>query len=503
MSENNARGAYMLRVMNSIHLSGDSYTDIQTLFNRCYGLSEKADFKEDLIHLSAQGSLTIDNGRISSTHIATCENIAAGHLADILRDNMICRPMPLTSIAVNGIQLSAEQRRAISVSLSHRLSLILGGAGTGKTTLIQGIFRQYNQSNGSYIGVAPTGKAAVNLRLKSGIRSMTVHSLLGLGIESADDWIDWSSIGLIVIDEASMLTIEMLSGILEHCRHDCRIILVGDENQLQSVGAGNIMSDLIELGFPVVQLFENHRQEGKDSALAQNVLNYSWLSGADDIYFDDSFVLMDIPEYDMQRVICSMAAEHYAQGDSFQLLSPVNYSGTLSVSSLNNFLHPVVNPCVDKSDIIDNGSDLLWNGDRILVKQNNHSLGYCNGDIGILRMHPEESPLNLAALDLDGGRVCYLPTIDQMNDLRLGYAITVHKSQGGEYDSVILPLCEYNRNMFTRNLLYTAISRAKKQVILVGSREMLDYAIRNHPRKRNSSLVQKTRQAMDHSPHAA
>ena len=198
-----------------------------------------------------------------------------------------------------------------------------------------------------------------------------------------------------------------------------------------------------------------------------------------------------------------MAAEHYAQGDSFQLLSPVNYSGTLSVSSLNNFLHPVVNPCVDKSDIIDNGSDLLWNGDRILVKQNNHSLGYCNGDIGILRMHPEESPLNLAALDLDGGRICYLPTIDQMNDLRLGYAITVHKSQGGEYDSVILPLYEYNRNMFTRNLLYTAISRAKRQIILVGSREMLDFAIRNYPRKRNSSLVQKTRQAMAHSAHVS
>ena len=503
MSENNSRGAYMLKAINSIHLSGDSYTDIQTLFNHCCGLSEKADFKEDLIYLSTQGSLTIDGGKVSSTHIATRENSAANNLANIMRDNMICRPLPLTSIAVNGIQLSAEQRRAISVCLSHRLSMILGGAGTGKTTLIQGIFRQYNQSNGSYIGVAPTGKAAVNLRLKSGIRSMTVHSLLGLGIESADDWIDWSSIGLIVIDEASMLTIEMLSGILEHCRHDCRIILVGDENQLQSVGAGNIMSDLIELGFPVVQLFENHRQEGKDSALAQNVLNYSWLSGADDIYFDDSFVLMDIPEYDMQRVICSMAAEHYAQGDSFQLLSPVNYSGTLSVSSLNNFLHPVVNPCVDKSDIIDNGSDLLWNGDRILVKQNNHSLGYCNGDIGILRMHPEESPLNLAALDLDGGRICYLPTIDQMNDLRLGYAITVHKSQGGEYDSVILPLYEYNRNMFTRNLLYTAISRAKRQIILVGSREMLDFAIRNYPRKRNSSLVQKTRQAMDHSAHVS
>ena len=503
MSENNARGAYMLRVMNSIHLSGDSYTDVQTLFNRCYGLSEKADFKEDLIHLSAQGSLTIDNGRISSTHIATCENIAAGHLAEFLRDNMICKPMPLASITVNGIQLSAEQRRAISVSLSHRLSLILGGAGTGKTTLIQGIFHQYSQSNGFYIGVAPTGKAAVNLRLKSGVQSMTVHSLLGLGIESADDWIDWSSIGLIVVDEAGMLTVEMLAGILERCREDCRIILVGDENQLQSVGAGNVIFDLIELGFPVIQLYKNHRQTSELSALTHNILNFSWLSGVEDLRFDNSFILMDIPEYDMQRTICEMAAERYLNGESFQLLSPVNSSGSLSVSSLNNALHSTVNPCRDIDEIIDNGSDLLWDGDRILVKQNNHSLGYCNGDIGTLIINPEENPLSPAALDLEGGRICYLPSVDQMNDLRLGYAITVHKSQGGEYDSVILPLCEYNQNMFTRNLLYTAISRAKQQMILVGSRKMLDYAIRNYPRKRNSALVQKTLKVMNNSTDAA
>ena len=180
----------------------------------------------------------------------------------------------------------------------------------------------------------------------------------------------------------------------------------------------------------------------------------------------------------------------------FQLLSPVNRSGNLSVSSLNNALHSLVNPCADKSDIIDNGNDLIWNGDRILVVQNNHPLGYCNGDIGQIRMNPEESTLNLAAIDFEDGRTCYIPTIDQLNDLRLGYAITVHKSQGGEYDSVILPLCEYNKNMLTRNLLYTAISRAKKQIILVGSPEMLDFAVRNYPRKRNSALVQKTMQIM-------
>ena len=181
----------------------------------------------------------------------------------------------------------------------------------------------------------------------------------------------------------------------------------------------------------------------------------------------------------MQKYICEEAAKRYLRNESFQLLSPVNYSGNLSVSSLNNALHSLVNPCVDKTDIIDNGNDLLWNGDRILVTQNNHPLGYCNGDIGQLRMYPEESTLNLAALDFEDGRTCYIPTIDQMNDLRLGYAITVHKSQGGEYDSVILPLCEYNRNMLTRNLLYTAISRAKKQIILVGNPEMLRSCLKN------------------------
>lgn len=249
MSNENARGDYMLKAMNSIHLSGDSYTDIQTLFNHCSGLFEKTSLNEDLLYLSTHGSLILDNGRVSLTHIASCEENAARHLADILQDNMICKPIPLTSVTVNGIQLSAEQRRAISISLSHRLSLILGGAGTGKTTLIQGIFRQYSQSSRSFVGVAPTGKAAVNLRLRCGVQSMTVHSLLGLGIELTDDRVDWESIGLVVIDEAGMLTVEMLSGILERCRQDCRIILVGDENQLQSVGAGNIIGDLIEPGF--------------------------------------------------------------------------------------------------------------------------------------------------------------------------------------------------------------------------------------------------------------
>ena len=438
----------------------------------------------------------MEGGKISSAHIALCEQTAAKHLADILDNNLIERPVPIFSSAVNGIELCAEQRRAISISLSHRLSLILGGAGTGKSTLIRGIIQAYAQPHSTYVAVAPTGKAAVNLRIKSGAQSMTVHSLLGLGSEMTDDRVDWSAIGLIIIDEAGMLTVEMLSGILEHCRNDCRIILIGDSNQLQSVGAGNVIPDLIRLGFPVVQLLNNHRQEDIFSALSQNVQNFSWFNGLADIKFDNSFVLVDMPEYSMQRFICEEAAKRYLNKESFQLLSPVNHSGNLSVCSLNNALHSMVNPCTDKTEIMDNGNDLLWNGDRILVVQNNHSLGYCNGDIGQLRMEPEESELSFAALDFEDGRTCYLPAIDQLNDLRLGYAITVHKSQGGEYDSVILPLCEYNRNMLTRNLLYTAISRAKKQIILVGRPEMLDFAVRNYPGKRNSLLVQKTLQMM-------
>ncbi len=174
MSEEKKRGDYMLKAMNSIHLSGDSYTDIQTLFNHCSGLSKKTSLNEDLLFLSSNGSLTVENGRVSTSYISSCENNAAQHMAEILRDNTICRPVPITSITINGIDLNVEQRRAISISLSHRLSLILGGAGTGKTTLIQGIFRQYSNSSRTYVGAAPTGKAAVNLRLKSGVQSLSL-----------------------------------------------------------------------------------------------------------------------------------------------------------------------------------------------------------------------------------------------------------------------------------------------------------------------------------------
>lgn len=399
MSDIGRQGEYMLKAMKKIHLSGDSYTDIQTLFNNCIGCSDNSSFQKDLMHLCSKGILVMDCGKVNSAYIASCEQTAAKHLADILDNNVIERPVPITSATVNGIELCAEQRRAISISLSHRLSLILGGAGTGKSTLIRGITQAYSQSNCTYITVAPTGKAAVNLRLKSGAQSMTVHSLLGLGMETTDDRVDWNSIGLIIIDEASMLTIEMLSGILEHCRNDCRIIMVGDNNQLQSVGAGNVIVDLIQLGFPVIQLFNNHRQEDMSSALSQNVQNFTWFSGIEDFQFDNSFMLIDMPEYSIQKFICEEAAKRYTKKESFQLLSPVNHSGNLSVSSLNNSLHSIVNPCADKTEIIDNGNDLLWNGDRILVVQNNHSLGYCNGDIGRLRMNPEESTLNLAALD--------------------------------------------------------------------------------------------------------
>ena len=503
MGNNMTQGDYMLNAIKKIHLSGDSFTDIQTLFNNCIGCSNNSSLQEDLMHLCAKDTLIMEGGKVSSAYIASCELTAAKHLADILQDNLIEKPVPLSSVKINGVELCAEQRRAISISLSHRLSLILGGAGTGKSTLIRGIIHTYAKSSGTYITAAPTGKAAVNLRIKSGTQSMTVHSLLGLGIEATDDRVDWSSIGLIIIDEAGMLTIEMLSGILEHRRKDCRIILVGDDNQLQSVGAGNVIPDLAKLGIPVIQLFKNHRQKNSLSALSQNIQNFSWFNSLKDFQFDDSFVLIDTPEYSMQKFICEEAANRYLKNESFQLLSPVNRSGNLSVSSLNNSLHSLVNPCADKTEIIDNGNDLLWNGDRILVTQNNHPLGYCNGDIGRLRIYPEESTLNFAALDFEDGRTCYLPTVDQMNDIRLGYAITVHKSQGGEYDSVILPLCEYNRNMLTRNLLYTAISRAKKQIILVGNPEMLDYAVRNYPKKRNSSLVQKTLEIINKRIYAA
>lgn len=256
------RGLYILRAMEDISLNGDAYTTIEALYKACQRnkkwLSYSA-FREDLSFLLHEGRLHLEGQRLYTTYNWRCEQSAAVSLAGILRTPNLDAPELPDTLTVNGIQLTEEQHSAVTLTLSSRLSLILGGAGTGKTTLIQAIVA-HSSTPFSCVLCAPTGKAARNLATRTGFEARTVHS--ALGVRPDDDFLEpvqWPNVNLLVVDEASMMTLEMLAGILQRVSENCRVVLVGDPYQLLSVGAGNVLPDLLALGVPSITLKTTHR----------------------------------------------------------------------------------------------------------------------------------------------------------------------------------------------------------------------------------------------------
>ena len=293
----------------------------------------------------------------------------------------------------------------------------------------------------SSLGISMTGKAARNLTERTGIEARTVHGALGKSPDANFlDAVSWNCIGLVVVDEASMVSLEMLAGILNRVRRNCRVALLGDPNQLLSVGAGNVLSDLL----------------------------------------------------------CEEAARRYRAGESIQVLSPVRAKTTFSVQALNTRLQNEVNPLTAEKPTWGKFRD----GDRVIVTQNNAYYNICNGDVGVLHIRGEK-PHRVAALavrgtlktwQIDHGQGEYGIGHDDAPppQLALAYALTVHKSQGSQYDTVLMPVSMATARMLYRNLLYTAISQAGKEVILVGSREALNTAMQCIPYPRKSKLVART-----------
>ena len=400
------------------------------------------------------------------------------------------------------VLLSEQQREAIELALNSRLSVILGGAGCGKTTLIEAIvhcFRERNDAFVPYVVATPTGKAARNLTERTGIEARTVHGALGKSPDANFlDAVSWNCIGLVVVDEASMVSLEMLAGILNRVRRNCRVVLLGDPNQLLSVGAGNILSDLLTLGVPSICLQQQYRQSTDAAALRQNVVDFPKLNGEHELRWDDSFRLLPADDRAIPDLLCEEAARRYRAGESIQVLSPVRVKTGFSVQALNTRLQNEVNPLTAEKPTWGKFRD----GDRVIVTQNNAYYNICNGDVGMLHIRGEK-PHRVAALavrgtlktwQIDRGQGEYGIGHDDAPppQLALAYALTVHKSQGSQYDTVLMPVSMATARMLYRNLLYTAISRAGKEVILVGSREALNTAMQCIPYPRKSKLVART-----------
>ena len=414
-----------------------------------------------------------------------------------------------------GIELDVMQRRAVEESINNGLTIITGGPGTGKTTIIRTIIRYFEREGLDIELAAPTGRAAKRMSEATGMEARTIHRMLELTGGAEDerqvfqrDENNPLSTDVVIIDEMSMVDIFLMNSLLKAIVPGMRLILVGDVSQLPSVGPGNVLRDIIRSGaFPVVRLEKIFRQ----AALSDIVVNAHRINAGEMVEpkpgsRDFLFIPRDNPGKITGASITllkdKLPGYVGAQPRDIQILVPMR-KGVLGVEQLNLSLQQALNPPDPSKEEMLAGDTLLREGDKVMQTKNNYQLewrvinsyrmpveegiGVFNGDCGIVReINPFTETITVEFEE--GHRVEY--EFKDAQDLELAYAITIHKSQGSEYPAVILPLFGGPRMLMTRNLLYTAVTRAKSCVCVVGSLKVFQDMIANeHEQKRCSGLL--------------
>ncbi len=408
----------------------------------------------------------------------------------------------------NGILYADKQKEAIITAATRGLLILTGGPGTGKTTTVKGIIDVFEHKRIEVLLCAPTGRAAKRLSELTGYEAKTIHRLLEVEWD-ADDKPAFRrnsenplTAGAIIIDEMSMVDVELFASLLDALPVGCRIVLVGDSDQLPSVGPGNVLNDLTQSGIlPVVCLTEIFRQAQKSlivmnaHRIIQGVMPQLDVNDSDFFFMrrDDVFSASDTV---LQLIAKRLPAAYgLSPFDDIQILCP-SRKGDLGTVNLNRRLQEVLNPPDrTKNELRTSGGRIFREGDRVMQIKNNYDIpwtkdgeegeGIFNGDIGIIRK------INYAAgiirIDFDDRTASY-PS-DNLAELELAYAVTVHKSQGSEYPVVIIPVVDCPPMLMYRNLLYTAVTRAKKILVIVGTEDKLyKMAENNKQNKRYSSL---------------
>ncbi|MBS3732483.1 MAG: AAA family ATPase, partial [Desulfobacterales bacterium] len=406
------------------------------------------------------------------------------------------------------VRLSDEQRSALASVLSSRTAVITGGPGTGKTTLIQGVAEAFRMTGKRVCLAAPTGRAARRLSEITARAAHTIHKLLGYHLETRTFEKDPDNpvqADVLIIDEASMIDAELMHHLLRATRINARLLLVGDVFQLPPVGPGNVLADIIEAGIvPVHHLTEIFRQAAR-STIIRNAHHIRAGQQPELIAFsndpgDRDFFMMEAQgpreAADAAVELCMRRLpEIYGliPGKDIQVLTPI-HKGVAGTLNLNRELQKAINPGTCG---LAGASHQFRVGDRVMHLKNNYAKEVFNGDIGnITRI---DTVRQVLTADFYGREVSY--DTEELEELTLGYAISVHKSQGSEYPAVILPMLTRHYIMLQRNLLYTAITRAKQLVILVGSPKAVNIALKNdNPGRRLSGLASRLRQGMEVPP---
>ena len=424
-----------------------------------------------------------------------------------------------------GTVLDEMQEKAVKEAAGHGLLVLTGGPGTGKTTTINAIIRFFESEGAELRLAAPTGRAAKRMTEATGYEAQTIHRMLELTGMPEDDREGQPvhfernaenplEADVIIIDEMSMVDIHLMHSLLMAVTAGTRLILVGDENQLPSVGPGNVLRDIIRSGqFPVVELKKIFRQASESDI----VVNAHKINRGEQVEINnksrDFFFLKRYDADIIIRVVIALIQEKlpkYVEAKPFeiQVLTPMR-KGLLGVERLNQILQRYLNPQDPSKKEKEIGQGLFREGDKVMQIRNNYQLewevrgrygipvdkgvGVFNGDTGIIRMINEFA--ELAEVEFEDGRYAQY-TFKQLDELELAYAVTIHKSQGSEYPAVIIPILSGPRMLMNRNLLYTAVTRARKCVTVVGSEETFREMINNEKQQRRySSLDRRIQEA--------
>ena len=466
-----------------------------------------------------------DGVRVYSSRFYYMELNVAKMLHDLNISEEVSRERLLERLGkiedATGLFLDEMQRKAVMEAAKQGILVLTGGPGTGKTTTINAMIRLFESEGMTILLAAPTGRAAKRMTETTGYEASTIHRLLEVSGNPEEETIGGFQrneenpldTDVLIIDEVSMVDLPLMNALLKAVMPGTRLILVGDQNQLPSVGPGSVLKDIIASGcFPVVMLTKSFRQAGESDI----VINAHKINRGEPVILDNKsrdffFLKRQEPNViiSVMLTLIQKKLPKYVNAGIYdiQVMTPMR-KGLLGVERLNQILQQYLNPPSPEKSEREYADRLFREGDKVMQIKNNYQLewkiqtkygltvdkgqGVFNGDMGVVReINTYEETITV---EYDEHRQVVYP-YSMMDELELAYAITVHKSQGSEYPAVVIPLLQGPRQLYHRNLLYTAVTRAKKCVTLVGSEAVFQEMIRNNQdQKRNTSLAERIRE---------
>lgn len=494
-------------VMDFCMSSGDTFVTKEALKNYCArkmnGIEEV--FDELLDQASLKRSLIVDEDRVYAVSQFDAERSITSYLTgfpyrkleEIDVNNMYAYLRALETRLE--IEYDDRQKEALQTFFEEDFMIVTGGPGTGKTTVVRAMTSLFSMlyPDSTVVCAAPTGRAAKRLAELTGTQAATIHSLLQWDLESNTfnkNEEDPITADLLIVDEFSMVDSYLFASLLRACRNVQKICLIGDEDQLPSVGPGCVLRDLIETDlYPVIRLEHIYRQkEGSDVIALAHDINTGEVDFAK---YGHDVLFHRCPSYDVRRNVLSVVQSAVDKGystDDIQVLSPM-YNGTAGIDVLNNALQELLNPPAQYKREVRSGYMTLREGDKILQLKNQPDDGVYNGDIGVLEeiipaKETEDHKITVV-VNFQGILVEYKP--DNFINITLAYCTSVHKSQGNEYPIVIMPFTSQHTIMLQRKLIYTAVTRARRALVLLGDPDAFTRGIGTLERHRRETTLVK------------